>query len=524
MGRPSKFKPSHSSDEGRPPKMMRLLSAYSSPNPMSPDSVFPRILAPDSSSELSQGLLSPGAPSNNNNRGEGANYNKSGLSQSDIPQNWLSGLLDGFVFEQSLSNVPSLSGGLVSSLAPLPTTTLSVSVTMPTVTESLPSPTTVLASLSVREKEQLLASLSDTPPRMSLGSTGSDISISTSSSGSSTRQSGKSNTNAAAYDTFVQEAVNTFPTQLSQEQRTISSPTGTSTRPAKLHIPEKAMLPNPEAEKSQVFRASSQALDIVFNILRAARGDKDVSGGELLQQLQQLDPHSLGVTQYTPVVPRPSPQSSQPTVPYPNPPPSTTSSKLSTSSRGKEPLSSVSSPGGSVVEMGGVGSPQSDLGELSFSNKPSPLSVGKSPAEMNTKSPGSCSTASGASSTSNFGENGSMYNVALELSKNMDLIKRDSSSSAPEKKNASFSDLMGSSQEKTLDLGFKNFECYWLQNKLPDENVIFGDEHCRVLDQILPAYQRFVETSTSLNRSLKAEMDVSSFQWQTLPFWNSTNK
>ena len=49
---------------------------------------------------------------------------------------------------------------------------------------------------------------------------------------------------------------------------------------------------------------------------------------------------------------------------------------------------------------------------------------------------------------------------------------------------------------------------YWLRPRLPDENVMFADVHWEVMKRIIPAYDRFVNLSTSINRSLSAEFDV----------------
>ena len=50
---------------------------------------------------------------------------------------------------------------------------------------------------------------------------------------------------------------------------------------------------------------------------------------------------------------------------------------------------------------------------------------------------------------------------------------------------------------------------YWLRPRLPDENVMFADVHWEVIKRIIPAYDRFVNLSTSINRSLSTEFDVS---------------
>jgi len=50
---------------------------------------------------------------------------------------------------------------------------------------------------------------------------------------------------------------------------------------------------------------------------------------------------------------------------------------------------------------------------------------------------------------------------------------------------------------------------YWLRPRLPDENVMFADVHWEVIKRIIPAYDRFVNLSTTINRSLSADFDVS---------------
>ena len=50
---------------------------------------------------------------------------------------------------------------------------------------------------------------------------------------------------------------------------------------------------------------------------------------------------------------------------------------------------------------------------------------------------------------------------------------------------------------------------YWTQPTLPDPNVWFADKHWDVINKIIPSYDKFVSMGTNLNRSLKAEFDVS---------------
>ena len=56
---------------------------------------------------------------------------------------------------------------------------------------------------------------------------------------------------------------------------------------------------------------------------------------------------------------------------------------------------------------------------------------------------------------------------------------------------------------------------YWLRPRLPDENVMFADVHWEVIKRIIPAYDRFVNLSTNINRSLSADFDVSTTSHRT---------
>lgn len=50
---------------------------------------------------------------------------------------------------------------------------------------------------------------------------------------------------------------------------------------------------------------------------------------------------------------------------------------------------------------------------------------------------------------------------------------------------------------------------YWLQPCLPDPNILFaGAKHWDVLNSIVPAYDRFLQMSNTINRTLKAEFEV----------------
>ena len=50
---------------------------------------------------------------------------------------------------------------------------------------------------------------------------------------------------------------------------------------------------------------------------------------------------------------------------------------------------------------------------------------------------------------------------------------------------------------------------YWLEPDLPDENVIFTEKHCEMINQITAAYDRYVQTGTIINETLVTEMKVS---------------
>ena len=49
---------------------------------------------------------------------------------------------------------------------------------------------------------------------------------------------------------------------------------------------------------------------------------------------------------------------------------------------------------------------------------------------------------------------------------------------------------------------------YWLEPDLPDENVIFTDKHCEMINQIAAAYDRYVQTGAIINETLVTEMKV----------------
>jgi hypothetical protein len=50
---------------------------------------------------------------------------------------------------------------------------------------------------------------------------------------------------------------------------------------------------------------------------------------------------------------------------------------------------------------------------------------------------------------------------------------------------------------------------YWLQPELPDENIMWIEKHCEMLNRIRAAYDRFVHTGTMINETLTQELKVS---------------
>lgn len=50
---------------------------------------------------------------------------------------------------------------------------------------------------------------------------------------------------------------------------------------------------------------------------------------------------------------------------------------------------------------------------------------------------------------------------------------------------------------------------YWLQPCLPDPNILFaGAKHWNVINSIVPSYDRFLQISNAINRTLKAQFEV----------------
>jgi len=60
-----------------------------------------------------------------------------------------------------------------------------------------------------------------------------------------------------------------------------------------------------------------------------------------------------------------------------------------------------------------------------------------------------------------------------------------------------------------IEAQVKSSMSYWLHPDLPDENVMLADRHWDVLNRVVPAYNRFVQFGTNVNRKLKIKFDVS---------------
>jgi len=58
----------------------------------------------------------------------------------------------------------------------------------------------------------------------------------------------------------------------------------------------------------------------------------------------------------------------------------------------------------------------------------------------------------------------------------------------------------------TNDMGMYG---YWLHSDLPDENILFTEKHCELINRITAAYDRFVQTGTTINQTLTNELAVS---------------
>ena len=65
------------------------------------------------------------------------------------------------------------------------------------------------------------------------------------------------------------------------------------------------------------------------------------------------------------------------------------------------------------------------------------------------------------------------------------------------------------SSENTVSTNDVGLYGYWLQSDLPDENILFTDKHCELINGITAAYDRFVQTGTTINQTLTNELAVS---------------
>lgn len=50
---------------------------------------------------------------------------------------------------------------------------------------------------------------------------------------------------------------------------------------------------------------------------------------------------------------------------------------------------------------------------------------------------------------------------------------------------------------------------YWEKPELPDENIFFTEQQQQVINQIMTAYNKFVETGYAINKRLVEEFSVS---------------
>jgi len=80
--------------------------------------------------------------------------------------------------------------------------------------------------------------------------------------------------------------------------------------------------------------------------------------------------------------------------------------------------------------------------------------------------------------------------------------RRDETAAAAAAAAAAGADLLDLDQLMTVSTD------YWLRPRLPDENVMFADVHWEVIKRIIPAYDRFVNLSNTINRSLSTDFDV----------------
>jgi hypothetical protein len=50
---------------------------------------------------------------------------------------------------------------------------------------------------------------------------------------------------------------------------------------------------------------------------------------------------------------------------------------------------------------------------------------------------------------------------------------------------------------------------YWTESTLPNEDIFLSEEHMKIVQDILAAYNRFVDTGSNINQQLRREFDVS---------------
>lgn len=64
------------------------------------------------------------------------------------------------------------------------------------------------------------------------------------------------------------------------------------------------------------------------------------------------------------------------------------------------------------------------------------------------------------------------------------------------------------SSDCTVVTNDKKLVGYWMQSDLPDENILFTEKHCELINRITAAYDRFVQTGTTINQTLTNELTV----------------
>jgi len=66
-----------------------------------------------------------------------------------------------------------------------------------------------------------------------------------------------------------------------------------------------------------------------------------------------------------------------------------------------------------------------------------------------------------------------------------------------------------SSEETPEDRQYRETMDYWLEPALPNANVIMDGIHWRIMNTIVPAYNRFVSLGSAINKQLEEEFNVS---------------